>query len=102
MENDWHFLDVNEVLDKLNTNLKGLKSDEIIIRLERYGYNQLTASKKISPLKILIMQFKSILIIILLIATIISLVTGHGIVALVIIIIVIVSAIVGFIQEYRA
>ena len=102
MTTEWHSLDTNQVLKKLNTDFKGLKSDETIGRLEQYGYNELVAAKKISPLRIFLLQFKSILILILLGATALSVLTGHAFDALVILVIVIVSAIVGFSQEYRA
>ena len=102
MATEWHSLDTNQVLKKLNTDFKGLKSDETIGRLEQYGYNELVAAKKISPLRIFLLQFKSILILILLGATALSVLTGHAFDALVILVIVIVSAIVGFSQEYRA
>jgi Ca2+-transporting ATPase len=102
MATEWHYLDTNQVLKKLNTDFKGLKSDEPISRLEQYGYNELVAAKKISPLRIFLLQFKSILILILLGATALSVLTGHAFDALVILVIVIVSAIVGFSQEYRA
>ncbi|MEM3704010.1 MAG: cation-translocating P-type ATPase, partial [Candidatus Bathyarchaeia archaeon] len=51
---------------------------------------------------IFLRQFKSILVLILICATIISLATGHGIDALVIFAIVLISAVLGFTQEYRA
>jgi len=99
---EWHSLDTNQVLKELNTDFKGLKSDETIGRLEQYGYNELVAAEKVSPLRIFLLQFKSILILILLGATALSVLTGHAFDALVIFVIVIVSAIVGFSQEYHA
>ncbi|MFW9971532.1 MAG: cation-translocating P-type ATPase [Candidatus Odinarchaeota archaeon] len=98
----WHSLDVKDVLLKLNTGFKGLSSKEAISRLERYGYNELTISKRILPLMIFLSQFKNILVLILIAATIISFITGHEFDAIVILIIIIVSATVGFMQEFRA
>ena len=66
MAAEWHSLDATEVLKELNTNLNGLDSEDSLVRLEQYGYNELLAAKKISPLKIFLLQFKSILILILL------------------------------------
>jgi Ca2+-transporting ATPase len=102
MTTEWHSLDTNQVLKELNTDLNGLKSDNSLVRLEKYGFNELNAAKKVSPVKIFLMQFKSILILILLGATALSVITGHALDALVIFIIVLFSAIVGFAQEYRA
>lgn len=101
-ELEWYSLDVKDVLMKFNTGAKGLSSEEAISRLNIYGYNELKISKKVSPLIIFLSQFKNILILILIAATIISLATGHEVDAFVILIIVIFSAVIGFIQEFRA
>jgi len=98
----WHHLEPDDVLKRLNTGVQGLSSEEAATRLGKYGFNELAATQKVSPLKILLSQFKSILILILVVATIISLITGHGVDALVILIIVLVSAVLGFTQEFRA
>ncbi|MCS7138669.1 MAG: HAD-IC family P-type ATPase, partial [Crenarchaeota archaeon] len=95
-------MSVEDVLRVLNTSVQGLSNEEARVRLEKYGPNELTTSKKVSPLRIFINQFKNILIIILLAATLISLVTGHGVDAIVIFAIVLVSSTLGFFQEYRA
>ena len=101
-EEKWHASEVAEALERLETNTSGLSQEEAASRLKQYGFNELAAVGKISPLTILFRQFKSILILILVGATIISLVTGHGVDAVVIFAIVLVSAVLGFTQEYRA
>ncbi len=101
-EEKWHASEVAEALERLETNTSGLSQEEAESRLKQYGFNELAAVGKISPLTILFRQFKSILILILVGATIISLVTGHGVDAVVIFAIVLVSAVLGFTQEYRA
>ena len=97
-----HSMSIDEVLLILNTSLKGLSEEEAKARLEKHGPNELTTREKVSPLKIFLNQFKNILILILISATLLSLATGHDIDALVILVIVFVSAILGFYQEYRA
>jgi len=101
-ELEWYRLDVKDVLMKLNTGVKGLSLKESIFRLSIHGYNELAIVKKVSPFIIFLNQFKNILILILIAASIISLVTGHEVDAFVILIIVILSAVVGFMQEFRA
>lgn len=101
-EESWHSLKVDEVLQRLNTSVEGLNREEAATRLEKCGFNELVAVGKVSPLRILLSQFKSVFILILLGATTISLATGHDVDASVIFAIVIVSALVGFTQEYRA
>ncbi|MEW6214891.1 MAG: HAD-IC family P-type ATPase, partial [Nitrospirota bacterium] len=100
---DWHFMQVDSVLRELSTDLQlGLNRDDVRNRLEKYGYNELRKENGVSPIKIFINQFKNILIIILLIATALSLAIGETVDALIIGVIVFFSAVLGFVQEYRA
>lgn len=80
---------------------RGLTSSEVAKRLEQYGPNSLKSGKRIHPLAIFFSQFKDVLIIILLAATVISFIMGETTEAIAIIVIVIVNAFLGFIQEYR-
>jgi Ca2+-transporting ATPase len=98
----WHELEANEVLKKLGTTTKGLSENEAEARLATFGYNELQKQKGVSKLEIFVSQFKSILIIILIGATIFSALIGELIDAIAIITIVILNAIFGFVQEYRA
>jgi len=97
-----HTMSIEEVLKKLKSNLKGLSEEEAKKRLEQYGLNELVAAKKISPLKIFLEQFKDVLVIILIIATVISMLIGEILEASVIMAIVFACVILGFTQEYRA
>lgn len=98
----WHALDSSQVLADLGSNKSGLAPDEAVLRLAQYGHNELVSKKKISPIKIFFEQFKDFLIIILLVATAISLVIGETLDAIVIMVIVVFAAGLGFIQEFRA
>ncbi|MCW3984020.1 MAG: cation-translocating P-type ATPase [Candidatus Bathyarchaeota archaeon] len=101
-EESWHSLDADETLSKLSSNNKGLTSADAAERQRKYGLNQLVAAQKSSPIKIFLAQFKSILILILLAAALISFATGHQFDAIIILIIVVLSSVLGFVQEYRA
>jgi len=101
-EMNWHSLEINEVFNELNTSITGLNIEESKARLNTYGFNELIAKGKTHPIKLLLAQFKSILILMLLGAIIISIITDHVIDALIILIIVLFSAVLGFSQEYRA
>ncbi len=91
-----------EILDKPYTaSPKGLSSSEAAERLERYGENSLAKEKKARPLKIFLGQFRDVMIMILLAATVISFFLGEIYDAVTIVIIVLLNAILGFIQEYR-
>ncbi|MBS7622175.1 cation-translocating P-type ATPase [Candidatus Bathyarchaeota archaeon] len=98
----WHSMDIEEVLSSLETSLNGLTEEEAGLRLRRFGLNEIEAEKRPHPLRILLSQFKSVLIIILLFATVFSAIIGETIDAIVILIIIAASAGLGFIQEYRA
>lgn len=100
---DWHATGLAEVLTRLEVKADaGLLQAEAETRLEFYGANELQASRAVSPWAILLEQFKNILIVILLIATAISAVLGHGTEAIAITVIVLFAVILGFVQEYRA
>jgi Ca2+-transporting ATPase len=79
-----------------------LTGSEARKRLERYGPNELQETRRISPWQILLEQFKNVLIIILLIATVISFFLGHGLESVVIAVIVLFAVLLGFVQEYHA
>lgn len=98
----WHTLSTDEVLAALETSPEGLSPEEAQRRLERYGVNELTAGEHVSPWRILLSQFQNVLILILLVATGLSVIVGHGIEAIAIAVIVMFAVLLGFIQEYRA
>ncbi len=104
---------VKSVLKDLETKEKGLSEKEAKKRLEKYGKNKLEEKEKISPVEILLQQFKSPLIWVLIAAMIISIIVvfiehgtkvgfGNFTEAIVILVILILNAIFGFVQEYKA
>ncbi|PKN98900.1 MAG: ATPase [Chloroflexi bacterium HGW-Chloroflexi-4] len=98
----WHSLSKDDVFAETGSSLVGLTKQEARDRLERIGPNEIQSVKRTSAWKILLEQFKNILILILLIATIISLILGHGVESIAIAVIVLFAVGLGFIQEYRA
>lgn len=102
MEQSWHAMDVQEVLRLLETNERGLDENEAQKRLMKFGPNELKKEKKVSVLRIFLDQFKNLLIIILLVATALSIFFGELVDAMVIIAIVFACAILGFVEEYRS
>jgi Ca2+-transporting ATPase len=99
---NWHNLGTDEALQKLSSRRSGLIDTEAKERLARFGTNELKSAKKNSPWKLFLEQFKSILIIILLIAVVLSAVIGEPIDAIIIGVIILFACGLGFIQEYRA
>ena len=89
-------------MSALRTDRHGLTEEEAKRRLQEFGPNELAAEEKESPLKILIGQFKNVLIVILILATILSAVVGEVLDAAIIFAIVVACALLGFAEEYRA
>jgi Ca2+-transporting ATPase len=99
----WHALEAPEVLRRLRADPgRGLSSEEARARLETHGPNELRLEKRVSAWRVFLGQFRNTLIIILLIATALSALVGELFDAGLILAIVIFSALLGFVQEYRA
>ena len=107
-KNNWFNKSVEDVEKDLNTDLeKGLTTEEVQKRQEKYGLNELKAKKKKSLLQKFLEQFKDFSIIVLIIAAIVSgavgIAEGEGITdTIIILIVVIVNAIIGVTQEAKA
>ncbi|MDP3789729.1 MAG: cation-translocating P-type ATPase [Candidatus Omnitrophota bacterium] len=99
----WYQLDVAAALKEMGVDAScGLSAQEASARLSRYGNNELAQGKRVSAWSLLFQQFQNVLIIILLIATVLSIFLGHGVEAAVILVIVLFAIVLGFVQEYRA
>lgn len=98
----WYRLETAAVFSELRARPEGLTSEDVEERRARYGLNSLPEEEDLSPLKVLLHQFKSPLIYILIVAAIITGLLKEYIDSGVIAAVVILNAIVGFIQEYKA
>ena len=98
----WHAYSIERVLRTLATTNSGLTAGEAALRLARVGPNELRAVEHVSPWHTLAGQFKNVLIVILLAATVVSALLGHTLEAFVIAIIVTFAVLLGFVQEFRA
>jgi len=98
----WHALAADEVVRQLASSRNGLSAAEAQRRLETTEPNVLQAAPGISPWQLLAGQFKNVLIVILLVATALSAMLGHGVEAIAITVIVIFAVLLGFVQEFRA
>ena len=100
---EWYSLTTDETAAKLDASLNiGLSTEETVRRQDKYGPNELVERGTKSPWRILIDQFKEIMVIILIIAAIVSGILGQYVEVVVILAIVLLNAILGFVQEYRA
>src|SRR5512136_310904 len=91
-----------DLLQQLQTPPQGLRSDEIQERLLRYGSNLLKRKKKSDALTLLIAQFKTPIILILIFAAGLSFFLRNPIDAVIILVIVLASGFLGFWQERGA
>src|SRR5215813_6958181 len=99
----WHALAADEVLRRLNTDLKkGLETNEVSQRLLKYGPNRLPEGKRQGPFMRFLSQFNNILVYVLLGAGFVKLMVGLWLDAAIILGVVIINALLGFIQEGKA
>jgi len=91
-----------DLLDKLHTSPNGLPQDEADRRIGQYGPNQLKKSKRSDPVTLLLAQFKSPIILILIFAGTLSFFLADSATATIILVIILVSALLGFWQENGA
>lgn len=87
--------------NKGNNILEGLTTNTARKKLDIYGPNEISAKKKISPLMIFIKQFSDFMVIILLLATLFSVLMGEIVEASTIIFIILLNALLGFWQEFK-
>ena len=99
---DYYKQDVQTILKELNSSKSGLSSIKARVLLEKNGPNVIKTEKGDSLIVKLLRQFKDILVIILIIASVISFLLGEKSDAIIIFGIVILNAIIGFVQEYKA
>lgn len=94
---------IEEALKGLGVDLEqGLSSQEVEVRTQKYGPNQLQEAPKRSFLEMVIDQLKSFVIILLLVSAAISGILGEWIDAIAILLIVVLNAVMGVVQESRA
>ena len=98
-----------DVFKKFNTSPKGLSSQEVVIRLKKYGLNEIKAQKK-DPLWLkFLRQFTDLMVLVLIGAALVSIIVAviqkhyaEMSDAYIILGIVFLNAIIGFVQEYKA
>src|SRR5512139_2207285 len=100
---DWHRRDIADVLRELRTDREsGLSSDGAADRLREEGPNELPGGPALSPLRILLSQFASTMVAVLLCAAAVSALLRDPADAAAILAIVVLNALLGYTQEHRA
>ena len=91
-----------QLLSELHTSRNGLQPVEAARRLQQYGPNTIRAQQETSALLLLLSQFKSPLVLILIFAAVVSGIVGEWVDAIIVLVIVLGSTLLGFFQEYTA
>lgn len=98
----WHALDVATVERELTTGVHGLDPDEVERRRARFGPNALEEEPPTPLIVVLLRQFTSPLIYLLLVATVVTLALGEYVDAAVIATVLVLNAVIGLTQERHA
>src|SRR5262245_65839660 len=99
----WHAMEAPAVLAELKADAQqGITPAEAQSRLAQHGPNELTHEERASPWQLFFNQFKNVLVVIIIIATVLSAFVGEYVDAAIILVIIIFSAVLGFVQQSRA
>ncbi len=99
----YHSRSVEDVLDAMDVSPEqGLSEEEVRRRLARYGRNKLREAKRRSPWRILLDQFKSVVILVLVVAGFVAVLFGQWPEAIAIAAVLFVNAALGFVTEWKA
>ena len=90
------------LLDALGASADGLADAEVQRRRVRFGHNTIKAKQRTTPLSLLLNQFRSPLVLILVFAAIVAMIVGEWTDASIVLMVVLGSTLLGFGQEYRA
>ncbi|MDP2098156.1 MAG: calcium-translocating P-type ATPase, PMCA-type [Methylobacter sp.] len=100
---NWHVLSVEEALSaQASDAASGLSQTAADERQQRYGANRLAEKAQRSALHLLLSQFKSFLIVVLIVAAILAAAIGNLTDGVVILTVVVINALLGFYQEFQA
>ena len=95
-------IEASELMAELESGPKGLTGAEAARRLKRYGENLVEDHGRTNALRLLLRQFGSPLVLILIFGAMIALAVHELLNASIVMLIVLGSALLGFVQEYRA
>jgi Ca2+-transporting ATPase len=109
MESEWEKIGLPEAYKRLESTEHGLSSAEAAKRLAKHGRNEIQKTSKASPLRLLLSQFTSPLILLLIAAAVVSMAMSflpgsdsHTIDTVLILIIVFATGFSGFFQDWKA
>ena len=95
-------LTAEQLTAALHTTNNGIQQIDAESRIKQYGPNALKAQRQTSAIGLLLRQFRSPLVLILIFAAIVSAFVGEWTDAIIVLAVVLGSTLLGFVQEYRA
>jgi len=99
----WHTLSTSEAVRQLGTRPdQGLTRDEAARRLKEHGPNALATVGGRSVAAIIVAQFKSLIVGLLVVATALAFLLGETVEALAILVVILLNALIGFLTEWKA
>jgi P-type Ca2+ transporter type 2C len=98
----WHNLPAHSALAALSSVDTGLTDEDAAARLAHYGPNVLRLTKPTPAWKILLNQFRSLVVLLLVAATAVAWLLGDRVEAAAILAVLAINAALGFVTEYRA
>ena len=99
----WHARSADETATELHSDTaRGLGSADAAERLTRHGRNALAEAKQRSALTILVHQFRSLIVGLLIAASGVALALGDVIEAIAILVVIVLNAVIGFVTEWKA
>ena len=97
---DWHHRPAADVLRQFSTSRAGLDDAEAQRVLERVGPNRLERTRPISAIRVLRDQFKSVVVYLLIAATVVSFALGDLVESIAIAAVLAINTIIGFVTSF--
>ncbi|MEO4054443.1 cation-translocating P-type ATPase [Solibacillus sp. CAU 1738] len=91
-----------DVIEAMDSNEKGLSNEEVQLRLERDGYNEIEDQAKVSTWKLFLETFKDPMVIVLLVAAGVQILLGEVVESVIIFIVILVNSVISVVQTRKA
>lgn len=99
---NWYQMTADEVLRGMQSGRAGLSAQQVKVRRGQYGENVLEESRGKTCLRVFFEQFADLLVVILIVAAVISVLSGSGESAVVIVAVITMNAVLGTVQYKKA
>ena len=99
---DYYQKSTEDVLQSIQATENGLTQEEVKLRLERDGYNEIKDKEKVPVWKLFLETFKDPMVIVLLIAAGVQVILGEVVESLIILLVLILNSIISVVQTKKA